>query len=405
VSPTLPRWVARARLRMATGWMAVLVALAAVLTSFPAEAVAPAQPQATTEPGGYTPTTRAMFNNPLGNEDAKRRLVRHLIRSIDSTPRWGTIRWAVYSFADGATADALLRAHQRGVSVRLVFAGKNVYPPMQRVQKALGKNPNARSFAIFCEKSCRGTRGEMHAKFFSFSRVGEARRVVMVGSNNLTRHNTHEQWSDLYTVVEGGTYFKALRDWFEQAKFDRPVADPYIDRSTPFGRVIISPIDLGRHSDPFMDALDRVTCLTLAGEIDPEAPDPKKLIPTNLLISMSAWNGTRGKRIARKVAELLRGGCTARVFYGEGVGPAVRTIVADAGGLLRWGTHKGILTHQKTLIVNGNVAGQPKAVRVWTGSNNWSTLALRRDDLVVEIPDQAIGRQYVGAFWSTWNRG
>jgi hypothetical protein len=398
-----------------SGGLAAVLAVAGLSTAPQASAASPGAERASTAspvelparrsgPGGYTPTTRAMFNNPLGDESAQRRIVRHLVRSIDATPRWGVIRWAVYSFADAAAADALLRAHQRGVSVRLIFAGKNVYPPMKRVQKALGSNPGARSFAIFCSSSCRGTRGEMHAKFFSFSKVGNARRVVMVGSNNLTAHNTDEQWSDLFTVADGGAYFKTLRDWFEQAKFDRPVADPYIDRTTAFARVIVSPIDLGKNDDPFMAALDRVTCLTKAGDIDPEATDPEQLISTSLLISMSAWNGVRGKRIARRVAELVRAGCTARVFYGDGVGPAVRAIVADAGGQLRWGTHKGIRTHQKTLVVNGNVAGQPKAVRVWTGSNNWSTLALRRDDIVVEIPDQAVGRQYVTAFWRTWNQ-
>ena len=227
MSSSLPPWAVPARRRAVGGWVVALVVLAASLSIAPA-AAAPAP-----APGGYTPTTRAMFNNPLGSELAQRRLVRHLVRSVDSTPRGGTIRWAVYSFADGAAADALLRAHQRGVSVRLLFAGKNVYPPMRRVQKALGSNPRARSFAIFCDKSCRGTRGEMHAKFFSFSRVGRAKQVVMVGSNNLTRHNTDEQWSDLFTVADGGAYFTVLRDWFEQAKYDRAVADPYIDKTTP----------------------------------------------------------------------------------------------------------------------------------------------------------------------------
>jgi hypothetical protein len=397
VPASLPPRPTRARSRAAVGWVVALVVLATGLSTAPAAVAA--------GPGGYTPTTRAMFNNPLGNSDAQRRLVRHLIRSVDSTPKGGTIRWAVYSFADGAAADALLRAHKRGVKVRLIFAGKNVYPPMRRVQQALGSNPRAASFAVFCEKSCRGTRGEMHAKFFSFSRVGKAREVAMVGANNLTRHNTDEQWSDLYTVVNGGSYFKTLRNWFEQAKHDQPVADPYRQLSTPFGRVVAGPIDLGAHPDPVLAALDRVICLTPAGDIDPDAPDPDKLVPSNLLISTSAWNGVRGKRIARKVAELLRAGCTARVFYGEGVGPAVRAIVADAGGALKWGTHKGIRTHQKTLVVNGNVDGRPGSVRVWTGSQNWSTLALRRDDLVVEIPDQTVGKQYVASFWRTWNHG
>lgn len=384
--------------------------VSSTLTPALAHATASAHVDASLRPGmpaggHFTPVTRAMFNNPLGDERAKRRLFRQITRAIDSTPATGVIRFAVFSFADKAVADALLRAHARGVDVKLLFAGNNVYPPMTRMRAALGRDPNAKSFAIFCQSSCRGEAGQMHAKFFSFSKVGNARHVTMVGSNNLTRHNSDEQWSDLYTVVGDQPYYRTFRKWFMSARFDRPVADPYVDRVVGTKRIMITPLALAEHPDPLVEALDSVVCLTPAGEIDPGAPDPAAEVSTRLLLAQSAWNGPRGVRLAQQVAGMLRSGCSVRVFYGEGVGPAVRNILSSAGADLRPGTHRGILTHEKLLIVRGNVGGRPSALRVWTGSQNWSTRALFRDDLIVRIDDQDVGQQYLDGFQFMWQKG
>lgn len=383
-------------------------ALAGPAGAAPAPALAPAAaPAASVAPVGapaarmraYTPVTRVMFNNPLGDLDAKRRLFRHLVRSIDATPSNGTIRFAVLSFADKPIADALLRAHARGVSVKLIFAGDDVYEPMKRMQRALGADSTRDSFAIFCQQSCRGTRGQMHAKFFSFSRVGDARHVAMVGSNNLTKHNSHDQWSDLYTVVDNRAYYGAFLRWFSSAKKDAPVADPYVDRVVGGHRVIAAPLDLDRHPDPMVGALDEVVCVPTTPEGEPAAK------PTRLHIAQHAWNGPRGKRLARQVAALATEGCHVRVFWGEGTGPAVRTILEAAGIRLRSGTHPGVLTHEKFLIVRGAVGDQTDTIRVWTGSQNWSTRALPRDELIVRIDDPKVGRGYLQGFQYMWQHG
>jgi hypothetical protein len=402
------------RLRAALLALALLVGVLAALAPNPAGAAAPVPAAsaastasaASAEPRPpYTPVTRVWFNDPLGKERAKRRIFEHLIRSIDATPPGAVIRFAVLSFADRPMADALLRAHRRGVEVKLVFAGDEVYKPMTRLQRALGKNPRRDSFVVLCESSCRGERGQMHAKFFSFSRVGGARAVTMVGSNNITRHNSHDQWSDLYVRVGDKRYYDTFGAWFAQAKHDRPMRDPYVNREIGSHRVMITPVDLARHRDPLDDALDSITCLTPAGVIDPDDPRPDRPVPTNLLLAQHAWNGARGKRLARRVGQMVRSGCTARVFYGQGVGPAVRRILTDAGAVLRPGTHRGVRTHQKLLVANGHVGRRPDTIRVWTGSQNWTTRAAKRDDLVVRIDDQAIGRQYVRGFFRMWRRG
>lgn len=374
----------------------VTALLAALLLAAPALPGGTSEAAAAPAPDSYAPSTGALFNNPTGREVARRRLFRHIIRTVDSVPPRGTIRFAVYSFADKATADALLRAHARGVSVKLIFSGKNVYKPMTRMRKALGSNPRADSFAIFCEKSCRGSEGQMHAKFFQFSEAGGVPKITMVGSNNLTRHNAEDQWSDLYTVVRSRRVFRIHRKWFGQLRWDRPVKQPYV--RTMAGRHLVQITPVAPDSlakDPLYRALSSIGC----------RGGREQKFRTRIRIATHAWNEDRGRALAHKVAKLKGAGCRIKVVYGVGVGPGVRMILEDAGVRMTNGTHRGVHTHEKLLIVHGTVGGKPNRIRVWTGSHNWSDPAFRRDDLLLRINRKFVGRQYVKAFEHMWANG
>lgn len=350
--------------------------------------------------GHYTPPAGAKFNNPLGTPRQQRRLFKHVIRSIKSVPRKGVIRIAVFSFADQETAKALIAAYWRGVKVRLIFSGNNVYPPMKSVRRVIGTDTTKSSFVVMCQRSCRGTGGQMHAKYFSFSRAGKARRITMVGSNNLTNFNAERQWSDLYTVTNDEAYFNAFKPWFKQLKADLPAAKTYIRKTASNHQLAITPIDLAVNADPLLVAMSTIRCQVTQGEIDPGSPTPDTVVSTRVLISTHAWNGTRGVTLAQRVAELESAGCAVQVFYGpgDGFGDGVRTILTDAAVPMTSGTHKGYYTHQKLLIVDGAVDGELRTTRVLTGSQNWSTRALARDDIMVEIDDDAVAARYISAF-------
>lgn len=355
--------------------------------------------------GDYTPAAGALFNNPLGTQAQQRRLFRHMIRTIRSVPPRGTIRIAVFSFADKATSRALIAAYRRGVRVKLIFAGHKVYPPMARVRKVIGSDTSERSYVVLCDRSCRGTGGQMHAKFFSFSRAGKARHITMVGSNNLTKFNAEHQWSDLYTVKNNEAYFRAFQGWFAQLKRDTPVTSTFIRKELPGRRVSITPVDLELTTDPLLDAMASIGCEVPMGDLDPESPTPEVMVPTRVLISTHAWNGTRGVSLARRVAELHQAGCAVQVFYGVGLGGTVSAILTNNGVPMTGGVTPGVNTHQKLLIVSGAVDGQLATTRVLTGSHNWSTRALGRDDVLVEISNGAVGLQYVTAFDRMWRKG
>jgi phosphatidylserine/phosphatidylglycerophosphate/cardiolipin synthase-like enzyme len=88
-----------------------------------------------------------------------------------------------------------------------------------------------------------------------------------------------------------------------------------------------------------------------------------------------------------------------------GYGPAVNSILANAGVPVSAGTHPGVHTHQKLLVISGGFDAVPRTTRVVTGSSNWSDRALNRDDIVVQIDDDAVGAQYVANFDYMWLYG
>jgi phosphatidylserine/phosphatidylglycerophosphate/cardiolipin synthase-like enzyme len=362
-------------------------------------------PYTTGVPDDYLPPAGAKFNYPVGTRAQQRILFTHIIRSINSAAPGSTIRIAVFSFQDNRTAKDLIAAYQRGVNVKLVFDGTNIYPSMAQVRAAIGSDISAKSFVVFCHHSCRGTTGQMHAKYFSFNRVGSEKDITMVGSNNLTDHNSTQQWSDLYTVINDRAYFLLYRHWFTQLKYDTPVANPYESKTSGTDVVDIAPLNLSQEPDPILTALQPVTCEVTEGQIDPTSPTPDAIVHSKIWIAAHAWNGNRGKAIAQAVAALQRSGCRAKVFYGIGMGGAVMAILRGSGVALNPGTHNHVRTHEKMMVFQGVYGGVPATNLVWTGSHNWSDRALGRDDLIVRIADPVVTAQYIAQFHWMWKHG
>ena len=378
------------RLTVLTAGLATAVAGLVVAAPTPAVPAPAPAPVAARTPDHYTPPAGARFNFPTGSHARQYRLFTHINRSINSAPAGSVIRIAVYSFADGRTADNLIRAHRRGVSVRLIFDDHQVFDAERKLVRALGSRPRNRSFAILCHQSCRSKGGEMHGKVYMFERAGDARYVTMVGSNNMTSTNAEKQWSDLLTMRNKRAMFRTFRAWFEQMKYDNRVADPRIARAAGHNLALIMPQDTAKYGDPVLKALAPVRC--------PDAPAAR----TRVRISAHAWYGPRGQSIADRVAGLGEQGCDVRVFHGEAFGTEIRKALVAGGVRIRTSHHRGIKTHQKLLIVRGAYGGNPDAEFVWTGSHNWSPWALKLDDVILRNSHPAVVRAYARHFLFMW---
>ncbi|MCW2772680.1 MAG: hypothetical protein JWN91_1006 [Nocardioides sp.] len=401
--PTARPSFRRARTAVLAGAVLATLALVPAAASPASSAPGAATPKATARVSKYVPPAGANFNNPIGTPAQQRKLLRQVIHTTNSAPSGSTIRMAVFSFGDPQTADALLAAYRRGVIVKLVFAGENVYPAMARLRDAIGTDTAKPSFVVICQDSCRGEKGQMHAKYFSFTKAGAAKWITMTGSVNLTQFNALDQWNDLYTRVGDRAYFQAYGRWFGQLKDDEPVVKQYLHKATATADIRITPVDLKVEDDPISDALDKVRCEVTRGQIDPDSATPDEVVTTDIDISTHAWNEERGKRIAWQVVGLRSEGCRVRVFYGTGMGAAVKSILKNNGAQLRKGHTPGVRTHQKVLVVDGAFGSDLATVRAWTGSQNWSDKAANRDDLIVQINDAADAQRYADRFDWMWD--
>ena len=253
--------------------------------------------------GTYTPVTGAIFNRPVGTAAEQRRIFTHVNRTIDSAPAGSTIRIAVFSFSEKVTADKLLAAQRRGVHVQLVFDDHTISAQMKRLRAALARIPGARSFVVYCHRSCRGSGGNMHDKIFTFSKAGAAENITMIGSNNMTAYNATRQWSNIYTIVNDPAMYFTVSGVFDQLKTDRARSR----RLLP-----------GRHQQATRRSSTRCANATqyvfrpaLPGAVQGGlhrcgTRHRRERADAGAAVSRRAWNGNRGVYLAQKVARSFR---------------------------------------------------------------------------------------------------
>lgn len=353
----------------------------------------------------YTPPAGVKFNKPLSGHDAQRTILTHIVRSINGVPRRGTIRIASWNIRSNAFVDALIRAHRRNVSVRVVMDLGNANaespnPNVNRLARGLSQGnrvrpPERRSGLRKCRSSCRGSRGIAHAKFFAFSESGRVRHVVINTSANATDVSATRQWNDAYTVRNSSRLYGAFMSIFTEMWRDRAVRSPY--RRIALGSLTAEFFPYqgsGATGDPALRHLNRVMCKgarnTRSGR-------------TVIRVAMTSWHGERGKRIAWRVRRLQNAGCDIKVIYGV-AGREVLRILRRGGPKpvpLRqiaqdWnedGVYDRYL-HSKVLTIRGRYGSNSRANVTVNGSANWSPAALASDEVVYTLTKRWVVTRY-----------
>lgn len=361
---------------------------------------------------GWAPVAGVAFNNPVGK--TRTALVHRVINAIKHTPTGQTIRIASYSFDRKDVADALLRAHRRGVHVQMVLNDNWTSTQTLRLQRKLGHGLRAESSVRVCHQSCRGGPGNLHMKVYAFSKTGLVNDVVMTGSANMTDRAVSLQWNDLFTVIGNVGLYNTYVNVFNQLKADRPVRprrvyynsgafDATFYRVKPNATVTSLPMLArlpGPAQDPVMQRLQTVNCNTSVGFGDAHRH-------TILRIMMYGWQGKRGIWLANEVAQLERRGCNIKATLSLAGGNVVKIlgrahipIQSTDWKYLSDGT-VDFYDHMKTLTVNGTIDGA--ATRsTWTGSENWSGMSFRNDELILQINQTRTYDLYLRKFNTMW---
>jgi hypothetical protein len=345
---------------------------------------------ASATPDNFTPRNGPTFNSPLGDVGTRRAIYRKVIRSINSTPRGSNINIFTWNFLTTQGKDALLKAQRRGVRVRLIMDDRNVTeidnPPFRRLRAGLREGnkdrpADRRSWARLCQGSCRGSGGSAHSKFFMFSEVGKARKVVMQGSANLTLASTNNQWNDIYTHRGNRPVWDFYSRVFQEAAKDKRAPKPYAVKSFKNFRLMHFP-NIGKKApDPVMQMLKRVRCQDATNTASGR---------TRIRIAPDVIRQARGMRLARKVRDLWNLGCDIRIGYtivGIDVGRFLRSeggrgpvpmkhLVQDFNGDGEFDNY----FHLKSMTIVGNYNGDRSNHVLLNGSSNWSGLGKISDE-------------------------
>ena len=390
-----------ARLRLLPTAVSAVLAVALVV-ALPASAAS-----------AYSPSDGPTFNNPKGNEAAKFRLLRRVERTIASTPRGHTIRIATYLMDRKITADRLIKAHRRGVNVKIVMDDGIKSAPSRRLRRVLGTNINHRSYARFCRNSCRGTRGQMHSKIYMFSRAGGVNDVVMVSSANLNNGGARLGWNDLFTMTRKKRLYDKYLSIHQQMAKDRPVQPPgkryQVSRVGRFESHFFPKPGVTRASDPVYRAMSRIHCRGVRGGAGRHGR-------TAVNVSMFWWSGDRGMYLARRLLALQREGCRISVTYGAPSNKvaAVLRRAAWRGKIALYDSRQhrnndGIVdlrVHTKYMLVNGHYATDHSAWKIFTGTANWSAGSLTGgDEVMLRVNSRPGYRRYINHYDFVRNRG
>ena len=219
---------------------------------------------------------------------------------------------------------ALIMAHRRGVSVRVVIDRlnanpRNPNPGFERLTNALKfgqkKRPqNMKSFTRRCVSACRAPGGIAHVKFYLFSKIRKtktksARDIVMYGSANATDLAAYAQWNDLYTMRGQGSVYREFSRVFKQMTQDRNVDQPFLTYQHGNTTLDFYPYKgAGTKKDPLMEVLNDIDC---KGATDGTGTKGH----TRLRIAQTSMWGDRGIMIARRLRVMWQRGCDIKIVY------------------------------------------------------------------------------------------
>lgn len=372
-------WSRRARLiGGAAGGVAVL-GLVAGLLSGPATAKTAA------------PSTGAVFNNPLGSAEQEYAIRDHILGLVEASDPGSSITTSIYHIteAERGFADALVAASDRGVHVRVVLESAYATDPSARaIVDGLGTDQSQPSWAAICDAGCMGTKIN-HNKFYLFSSVEGQDSIVVQASANLTVSNATSFWNNAVTFVGNDLLYDGYLDYFDDLARNSDNPDYYTTHNADNVKSYHFPrAGSGASTDTVHNTLGNVGC----------AADGRS---TAIRIGMWYFGRTA---VAQRLADLAAQGCTVDIVYTEMTdGPYAELSGQPNVELRRLPEDGETIIHSKYMLIDGVYVDTARKV-VFTGSPNYSTSALRRnDETMLRIYSDQIHDQYVANFTDVWN--
>lgn len=365
----------------------------------------------------FTPK-QVVFNAPLGKNSQEFKILHYMERAINSTVKGSTVRISMYSLGDKGSANAIIKAHKRGVNIQYVTDDHMAdHPQLERIREAL-KTPYVKgqdSFVKICDFGCTSDyefvdddgvvrRAYNHAKFLLFSSTSkksdnDTKEVVMITSTNMTGKQAENGWNNLVTVVGDSKIYGFLTAKFDLMVKNKNIKDPYDTETSGAYKVYFYPhIDEKLNdpdSDTVLDILNNVKCTGVAAGYGYKDGSTRK---STVDIVVSQWAKSR-VYLAEKLWQLNNDGCSVRVVVlkthtdSEIVKALTKATKSGRSPIqLRYSdynkagtsdSHLELYAHSKYILINGNYNGDSSSKVVFTGTANFTRAALRHNNEVM----------------------
>ena len=373
-----------------------------------AVALAVAAPEAAeADAGSGGISYKTFFQDPGANPAPDHSLEQHAIDLIDATPSGERITFAFRDFNSDAVTDALIRAHDRGVTIDgVIDGGEWTRTAVQRLRAALGPDHAVVcGYPDFFFNSCIANtvtgplhNSLQHNKFLTFSRLADGRsHVVLETSENFYGPSQFTYYNDMVEIDGDAKLYAAYGAYVADMQAQVRSDDHYIIASGDDGRntIYLSPrrqasLDT---DDTIVDRLNEVGC-SRGG-----APDGHGLIR----VANMAFRSERAV-IMDKLVALQRAGCDIDVIISNADGDILAGLLS-AGipvhplFLRAVGTRPQVMVHDKFFLIDAiNTTTRTREKTTYAGTSNWRPDEQKSDDLLLRIIDDGVYNAY-SRYW------
>lgn len=311
----------------------------------------------------------------------------HLVRLIEDTDKGESIDIAIHSITANPVAAAIIKAHRKGVKVRVVHNGEDADSgddSPKKVKQALGAAHR------WCGNVASGGKGGgcisshdsslMHSKLVLFSKTKDSTgapraNVVWFGSANMTWATGAKSYNNTTTVYGDENLYERFRSkYFERLWRGDPLPrNDFFDQDSGRGFLTSRASGITVFASPEQDS-----DLVLA-RLKRVQPDDKCEID----IAQAMIHDSR-MEVVNEVVRLKKDGCKVRVTANHVQDKAKAAIKAAK---IPFRTNR---THDKVFLVNAKF-GDKRQKLVFTGSHNWTQSANSiNDELLVKIANPKV---------------
>ena len=354
--------------RRFAGCAAVLSVLTVLLTGMAGVGSARAE-------APYTPASGLLWSSPVSRPHA---ITDQLAKLVRATPSGEIIRANIYRLGVRSLVDAFEAAFKRGVTVEIILNHNSIgeYPASKELADLLNADKHDDSWVRKAHGSTRnGADGSIdHQKSYTFSRVGNATNVVVLGSNNPTRDADQHAYSLMWQLVGASKLYAEVNRIFAiQAELDHHGHRSAIVAHGSWWKLYDLPTRPrdARH-DPVMHLLKHIPANS----------------GTHLRIAMFAFWSRRGDWITDRLVTMAHRGVHIDLLVGPSVAGSIQGRLRRAGANVyvgHWGRGRHMqFVHSKDWSVSYLHHG--KRVR-WTfvGSDNWAAGSLINDEATLGV--------------------